>query len=190
VESPFSGALVAARAGSGSAFAWLYSEFSPRILGFFRAQGAAEPDELTNDVFASAFRSLGSFNGDDDAFWSWLYTIARNRLIDEHRRHARRVSTVSADVAGYDDGLPDGDVEAEALDNLAASWVRELLIQLAPDQRDVLALRIIADLTIDQIAATLGKRPGAVKALQRRGLAALRRTLDQQGVPLSLPGDV
>lgn len=69
-------------------------------------------------------------------------------------------------------------------------WVTGLLARLAPDQRDVLLLRIVADLTIEQIAQLLGKRPGAVKALQRRGLAAVKRALDQQGVPLERPLDV
>ena len=59
-----------------------------------------------------------------------------------------------------------------------------LCARLAPDQRDVLLLRIVADLTVDDVAAVVGKSRGAVKALQRRGFQALRKILEQEGVPL------
>ena len=77
-----------------------------------------------------------------------------------------------------------GDVEAEALDRLGEERVRRLLATLSPDQQDVLLLRLVADLTVDEIATALGKRPGAVKALQRRALATLRREIGRKGVPL------
>lgn len=189
-EPQFGAYLDAARSGSGPAFGWLYTTFSPRVFGYFRAQGAAEPDELTNDVFASAFRSLSKFNGDSAAFRSWLFTIARNRLVDERRRLGRRAVTVPGDAAEHCEYQPGGDVEAEALENLASEWVRSVLAQLAPDQRDVLVLRLVADLTIDQIAAIVDKRPGAVKALQRRGLAALRKIVTEPGVSPTRRGDV
>jgi RNA polymerase sigma-70 factor (ECF subfamily) len=67
---------------------------------------------------------------------------------------------------------------------MATERVRRMCEGLAPDQRDVLLMRMLADLTIDDIAAALGKTPGAVKALQRRGLAAVRRQIERQGVPL------
>lgn len=183
MEATFSESLAAARSGSGAAFGWLYTTFSPRVLGYFHAQGATEPEELTNDVFASAFRSLSRFTGDEAAFRGWLFTIARNRLVDEHRRAKRRVTTAVSDVYNDYDQRPGGDVEAEALDSLAGEWVRDVLARLSPDQRDVLVLRLVADLTVEQVAAIVGKRPGAVKALQRRGLAALRKIVTEPGVP-------
>jgi RNA polymerase sigma-70 factor (ECF subfamily) len=97
--------------------------------------------------------------------------------------------TVSAGAVGPPDAVG-GDVETEALVNITSDWVTDQLAKLAPDQRDVLLLRIVADCTIDQIARILGKRPGAVKALQRRGLAALRTILDREGVPMDEPADV
>ena len=79
--------------------------------------------------------------------------------------------------------LASGDAERSALDRVGATWVDEALATLAPDQRDVLLLRVVADLTVEQVADALGKRPGAVKALQRRGVAALRRTLPAEAYP-------
>ena len=57
--------------------------------------------------------------------------------------------------------------------------VDELLQTLSPDQREVLLMRVVADLTLEQTAAALGKRVGAVKALQHRALASLRRVMEQ-----------
>jgi RNA polymerase sigma factor (sigma-70 family) len=77
-----------------------------------------------------------------------------------------------------------GDVEAEAIARLAQERVQALLGRLSADQRDVLVLRVLADLSVDETAAVLGKSYEAVKALQRRGLASLRRALsDQVAVP-------
>ena len=77
-----------------------------------------------------------------------------------------------------------GSAEDDGLDRLGGEWVREVLQRLAPDQREVLLLRVLGDLTVEQIAAQLGKTPGAVKQLQRRGLASARRLLEAEGVPL------
>jgi RNA polymerase sigma-70 factor (ECF subfamily) len=188
-EGHFVALLDAAQNSSGWAFEQLFHTYAPKVRGYLRARGAAEPDELTNDVFVAVFRSLSRFTGDEAAFRSWLFTIARNRLVDERRRRARRVETVAEDITGFIE-VSGGDVETEALANLGDEWAAGVLVQLAPDQRDVLLLRIIADLTIDQIAQLLGKRPGAVKSLQRRGLAAVKRVLDRQGVPLHRAVDV
>jgi RNA polymerase sigma-70 factor (ECF subfamily) len=118
-----------------------------------------------------------------------VFTITRNLLIDERRRAARRPELVlvgSGHRAGFDlagAGVPGGDVEADALAALGDDRVAELLAHLSPDQREVIALRVVADLSVEQVAAITGRGYEAVKALQRRGLAALRRALEREAVP-------
>jgi RNA polymerase sigma-70 factor (ECF subfamily) len=73
-------------------------------------------------------------------------------------------------------------VEEDALASLGDERVRELLEGLSPDQRDVVLLRIVADLPIEAVAEALGKRPGSVKALQHRAIAALRRRMESQRI--------
>jgi RNA polymerase sigma factor (sigma-70 family) len=130
-----------------------------------------------------------TFQGDEAGFRSWVFTIAHRRLLDERRRRTRRPPpeplTDTADVLAPASPATD-DVE-EAIDrSLGAERVRALCDRLVPDQRDVLLLRLLGDLSIEQIAGTLGKSKGAVKALQRRGLAAIGRLLEREreGVPL------
>jgi RNA polymerase sigma-70 factor (ECF subfamily) len=86
------------------------------------------------------------------------------------------------DAAGPDPGPPAADAAHEALTSLGDERVARLLAALAPDQRDVVLLRIIADLSIEDTAAALGKRPGAVKALQHRAMRSLRSALGEEGV--------
>ncbi|HET7718868.1 MAG TPA: sigma-70 family RNA polymerase sigma factor [Acidimicrobiales bacterium] len=179
-SEPFDLVLAAAQADVPWAYERLYKALSPSICGYLRIQGAADPEDLTSEVFLGAFRGIGTFAGDEDQFRSWVFTIAHRRLTDERR--ARSCRPAIADAA-----LPDwaaGDVEEEALRRLSAERVRALCVGLAPDQADVLLLRLISGLTVEAIAGVLGKTPGAVKALQRRGLCALRRHFERQGVPL------
>ena len=77
---------------------------------------------------------------------------------------------------------PVRDAEEDALSALGADRVEDAVRRLSPDQQAVLFLRIFAELTIDEVATVVGKRLGAVKQLQRRGLAALRRALRQESV--------
>ncbi|MDQ3679365.1 MAG: RNA polymerase sigma factor [Actinomycetota bacterium] len=176
----FAEVLKAAQANAGWAFQRLFDELARPVAGYLRMQGAREPDDLVNEAFLGAFSGIGNFEGDEDDFRSWVFTIAHRRLIDERRRLGRR--PVETTDAGYE--RVGGDAEDDALCSLGNERVRELLATLPPDQRDVLLLRVLADLTVERTAETLGKTAGAVKALQRRGLTALRKEISRESVPL------
>jgi RNA polymerase sigma-70 factor (ECF subfamily) len=164
--------LVAARAGGEWAWDRLYASLAPTVAGYLRAHGAAEPEDLTGEVFLQVVRGLEGFSGGERDFRAWVFTIAHRRLVDELRRRGRRPVVVGEDEVVERVG---GDVRADAEAALAERAVREAIAGLAPDQRAVLLLRIIGDLTIDEIARAVGKRRGAVKALQRRALKNLER---------------
>jgi RNA polymerase sigma factor (sigma-70 family) len=166
----------AARAGCPRAFEHLYRQLAGQVASYLRWHRASDPDGLTNDVFAQVHRNLAGFEGDEQGFRSWLFTIAHHRMIDDRRR-AIRQPPVQGEL-GVDDGLGYGDVEEDAFAVLAHDHVRELVSVLSPDQRDVVLLRVVADLSVDEVARLLGKRSGAVKALQHRALASLRRHLE------------
>lgn len=173
----FDAVLTAAQADAGWAYERLFCAYSRPVAGYLRGQGAEDPDGMTNEVFLGAFRNLTSFRGDEGQFRKWLFTIARNRVIDERRRRERRPVTEGRE---HLEGPAAGGADREALARMGTERVHALLDQLAPDQREVLLLRILADLTVEQVASVLGKQPGAVKQLQRRGIAALRRRLSAE----------
>jgi RNA polymerase sigma factor (sigma-70 family) len=178
-DEPFQRLLAAAQANGAWAFEALYRELAPAVAGYLRMQGADEPDDLVSEVFIGVFRGLASFEGTEAQFRSWVFTIAHRRLTDERRRRGRRPAEASLDAVAEPLG---GDVEEEALAGLGGERVRALLADLSPEQRDVILLRVVADLSVEDVAQALGKRPGAIKALQRRGLAALHRKISREAV--------
>jgi len=178
----FPSLLAAARSGAPWALERIYTAWSPAVAGYLRVQGATDPDDLTNDVFLGVLSRIGTFDGDEDQLRSWIFTIAHSRLVDERRRLDRRPRL--ADRADHDVDAVGGDAEDDALRRLGSQRVQHLCEQLVPDQRDVLLLRLMAGLTIEAVAMALGKSEGAVKALQRRGLANLRKILEHDPVSL------
>lgn len=184
VGTAFDSVLAAAQANAPWAFDRLWRAFAPGVVSYLRLQGAYDAEDLTSEVFLGAFRGLGSFRGDEGAFRGWLFTIAHRRIADERRR--ARVRPRWGDGGGEGE-VPDclgGDVEDDAFRYLSESEVRALCDQLVPAQRDVLLLRLLGDMTVEQAADALNKTPGAVKQLQRRGLTALRELFQREGVTL------
>ncbi len=111
-------------------------------------------------MFERPFTRLGSFTGREAEFRSWVFTIAHHRLTDERRRLARRPAP-QGDVPEQ----AAGDVEHDAMARLATERIRRMCERLAPDQRDALLLRLVAGLTIEETALTLGKSATAVKGV-------------------------
>jgi len=169
--------VVAAREGQPWALTEIWQRHAPAVTGYLRGRGAYEPEDMTSEVFLAVFERMPGFHGDDEALRSFVFTVAHHKMVDDLRRRTRR-----GESAAYD---PDTDprvassAETLAMDALGDQQVDELLQTLSADQREVLLLRVVADLSLEQTASVLGKRVGAVKALQHRALAALRRVMEQ-----------
>lgn len=177
----FDDVLLQAQAGSEPAWEDLYARFATPLRAYVAMRGATDPDDLVGETFVQVARNLGRFEGGEPDFRSWVFMVAHNRVVDERRRAGRRPFTP---VADHDDlAAPGGDVEDEALDALGLERVRRLLAQLTSDQRTVLLLRFVADLTLEEIAGAIGRPLGAVKQLQRRALRSLKKALVGTDVP-------
>lgn len=172
-DHAFDDVLTAARTGAEWAWSEIYAELAPKVVGYLRAHGAPEPEDAAGEVFLQVVRGLPSFVGGEREFRAWTFTIAHRRLVDALRQRGRRpVDAAPADVIERAMSAG-GDVPGAAEGRMADARVRAAIDALPPDQRSVILLRIIGDLTIEEIARAVGKRPGAVKALQRRGLRRL-----------------
>ncbi|MPZ70521.1 MAG: sigma-70 family RNA polymerase sigma factor [Actinobacteria bacterium] len=173
--------LNAARLGEEWAWEQLYRGVAPSVLGYLRSRGVDDSEDLLGETFLQVVRDLPTFTGDERDFRAWLFTIAHHRSLDAVRRSDRRPSTpvdsLTLELAG-----PIGDAEEDAIQAARAAEIRLALNGVSEDQRNVLLLRLFGELTIDEIGGLLRKRPGAVKALQRRGLARLRKELSRKGV--------
>jgi RNA polymerase sigma-70 factor (ECF subfamily) len=179
----FAGTLAAARANTPAAWTALYEWLGPGVAGYLRMLGAREVDDLTCEVLLAVFRRIDAFDGSEANFRSWVFTVAHSRLIDERRRRARQPETVPLECHTDPPALGQP-TEAVAMHALEVSHIEAVCAQLPPDQRAVVLLRIIAELSVEQVADILDKSPGAVKQLQRRGFESARRLFARQGVTL------
>jgi RNA polymerase sigma factor (sigma-70 family) len=176
----FSGLLAAAKDGDEGAWKALFDDLAPVVLGYLRANGAPDAEDVLGETFLQVARDISGFEGEEPGFRSWVFTIAHHRLIDARRRSARRPVELTPEPPEPDE--PAEDAAHEALARIGTERVRWILEALSEDQRAVLLLRFVADLSVEDVARIVDKRPGAVKALQRRGLAAAKRLLARKGV--------
>jgi RNA polymerase sigma-70 factor (ECF subfamily) len=173
--------LVAARCREPAAVTRVYTAYAPALFRFFFAAVGDRhtAEDLTGDVFKSAIEGLPGFRGPVEALGGWLFRMAHNDLSDFRRKQARSPSITSLDDTLHEAALAAGadDPEELAIQRIEGDRVLAALRQLSTDQQEVLLLRTAAGLTTPEVAATLGKTTGAVKALQHRGLASLARVL-------------
>ena len=184
----FPGILTAAQDGGEWAVAVLYRWLHPAVVGYLRARGGDDAEDLASETWIAVARGLSNFEGDETAFRSWVFTIAHRRLIDNHRVAARRPSTRTlhpVEGEGHDGPLemsagddPAGEVIAAAAGDEA---VRRIVELLPKDQAEIVLLRVVAGLPVDEVAAITGRRPGTVRVLQHR---ALRRLAERLKLPV------
>jgi RNA polymerase sigma-70 factor (ECF subfamily) len=162
------------------AFAPLYARyFDPVYRYCYRRLGHPEAAaDAAAQVFAKALAALPGYREDAPSFRSWLFAIAHNVIADDLR--ARR--PVAPMTAAVHIAAAGPSPEEVAISGEAVCGVRQLLVQLPPDQRQILELRL-AGLTGPEIAAALGRSLGAVKIAQVRAFAQLRATLNLAGSP-------
>ena len=176
---PFQEVLVGAKRGEEWAWSQIYHSVSKHLVGYLTVKGSPEPEDQASETLLQVARNIGSFEGDEESFRSWVFVIAHRRMIDSRRRSGRRLDTAELDS---DQPMETGDVEEEALASLGTEEVTRMLDVLTEDQREVIVLRTLVDLSLEQTAEVMGKRVGSVKALQRRAIVRLRKHLDALGV--------
>jgi RNA polymerase sigma-70 factor (ECF subfamily) len=177
IGEDFPQVLAAAQLGAEWAFGLLYRDLNAGLLRYLCAQAPEAGEDLASEAWLAAARNLRSFSGDEASFRAWMFTIARRRLVEHWRERGRRPS----EPAGPDSmaelaGAAGHDTEALALSDLgAAAAARAIARALPPDQADVVLLRVLGGLGVDQVAAMLGKRPGTVRVLQHKALRRLAK---------------
>lgn len=173
----------AAQNGDTASFGQLYERYFEKVYSYlsFKLSGAADAEDLTEQVFLKALESLGGYRWTGVPFQAWLFRIARNLLVDTLRRRGRRPSEP------LDEAFPDDRRGADPEAMLQAKLTREGLIRavegLTELQRQVVALKFAGGLSNAEVAHIMGKSEGAVKALQHAALAALQRYYAKEGQP-------
>ena len=178
----FESVLEAAKLGADWAWAVLYGDIAGPVMGFFRSRGVADLEEAAGDVFFELARELVDFEGNEEEFRTFVFAIAYKRHLTENRYSNRRLRTVLADQVL--DRLQSGSEVMGAVPVLEVpDEVRRAFEVLTPEQRDVLSLRIVAGLSVDQVAEVLNRGVKTVKNLQRRGMVRVRAQIPSEAAP-------
>jgi RNA polymerase sigma-70 factor, ECF subfamily len=172
----FDATLAAARSGDDAALTTLYRLLHARVLRYLRVLEPSDAEDLASDTWLDVVAGLERFEGDEHALRAWALTIARRRAIDLRRRRTRRPAvTVEPERLVEHAGI--GDAEDDAMVRIGTRAALELLRALPRDQAEVVLLRVLGGLSVEQVARIMGKRRGTVRVLQHRALRALARTI-------------
>ncbi|HUW87141.1 MAG TPA: sigma-70 family RNA polymerase sigma factor [Candidatus Paceibacterota bacterium] len=152
--------------GSDSAFTLLWRHFQPRMVRYL-AMFTNDPEDLSSEVWIKVATSIKGFDGDSKAFRGWIYTIARNSATDLARKRKRE---------GVTSELHDGDWMGE---NSTMVEVMDLIKKLPQEYAEIIMLRVVADLEVNDVAEIVGKTPGNVRVLTHRGLKQLNEMLSR-----------
>jgi RNA polymerase sigma-70 factor (ECF subfamily) len=172
--------VAAAQTGDQLAFRAIYETLAPSVAGYLRSHGAADPEALTSEVFLALFKRLPELEGGASGLRTFTFSVAHARLVDEIRARSRTPVHTAYDP-DHDPRVSES-AETEAMDRSGAFGALALLGALGELQREVITLRVVAGLSLEETAAAIGRSVGSVKQLQRRALLALRAVATQEGV--------
>ncbi len=180
----FDDVLKGARTGDDWALEMLYRDLAPAVIGYLRTQGAADPEEVASEVLAGMIRNLPSFEGDEERFRAWVFSMAHQQLLDEQQSRLLRGERLTdpqhlaGALAAWDRRGP----EVHAFKRVGTRWAAEALLCLPPDERAALLLHIVGGLPVQRIASVLGRSVPATTALESRAVGTLARKVEEDGV--------
>jgi RNA polymerase sigma-70 factor (ECF subfamily) len=157
------------------AFAQLYEVHFDRIYRYvvLRIGNAMEAEDLTQQVFLKALKSISAFKWKGAPFSSWLFRIAHNQIVDYLRKRKKHMADPIEDTAATSNSNPQAEVERK----LDIERLLSATQHLTESQREVISLRFTSEMSIAEVARVIGKSEGAVKALQHSAVVALRKIL-------------
>ena len=175
----FTAVLAGARAGEEWAFERIYRDLWSQVVNYFAAHQSGHEEDLAADVFVAIAEKICGFQGEETGFRSWVFTIAHHRLVDHMRKMTRR-QTVALEPEQLLRHGARGDAEVDAMSAVSDHAALSLIAELPGAQAEVLLLRVVAGLSADEVGRIVGKRAGAVRALQHRGVRRLAQLLAER----------
>lgn len=180
-----------AKDGDRAAFAALYRTYLPTVYKFlfYRLGNKTQTEDMTAEVFLRALRKIGDFTWTGADFGAWLLRIARNLILDEAKSSRARLEALSDELPEDAHGQA-APAEEAVLENLTNVEVYKAIKRLRPDQQEVITLRFLQGMGVQDVARVMGKKEGTVRTLQFRGLKALEKILVTRGVVDRAPARV
>lgn len=169
-----------AQAGDVRGFAQLHDCHWQAIYTFifYRVNDTQTAEDLTSDVFVRMVTAIDRYREKRDTILPWLYTIARNMITDHYRKNANQPTLVEVKESMAAEGSsPEQDVSLQ----LGTDCLKKALRHLTDEQQQVVIGKFIEGRSNREIASLTDRTEGAVKSLQHRALAALRRVIEKAG---------
>lgn len=163
--------------GDPEAFGQLYDEYVSQIFRYvyYKVGNYADAQDLTGQTFLRAFENIQSYELRDVAFSSWLYRIAHNLVVDFFRKESKRNDVP---IEGHSLGMSEtGNPADELMASHESQQLYNALSRLTNNQREVIVLKFIDNLSNWQVAEIMAISVGAVKSAQKRALIALNQIL-------------
>lgn len=173
--------LQRARQKNREAVAMIYERYMEPIYQFVRLRvgDAQTAEDITATVFLKMIRAFKEGKGPRTHLRGWLFRVARNAIYDQVGEEAPLpIDTIDQWFAAPDEANP----EIQVLKALDRDAIRRFILQLTPDQQEVLLLRFDQQLSLREVADITGKAVGTVKTLQFRAVRRLRTLANQQGI--------
>ncbi|MEK7630035.1 MAG: sigma-70 family RNA polymerase sigma factor [Patescibacteria group bacterium] len=167
-----------AKKGDDKAFGELYDTYMPRIYRFIflKVKRKQDAEDLSHQVFLSAWQNIQSYEFRGFPFSSWLYRIAGNAVIDYYRTWKNNASLDNMPEDYFSEN-PELAKNVDAVMDI--QFVKTFLHKLESDQQNVLIMKFVDDLSNKEIAEALGKKEGAVRVIQHRALKQLKKYIDE-----------
>ncbi|WP_369130297.1 sigma-70 family RNA polymerase sigma factor [Modestobacter roseus] len=162
-----------AQQGDAEGFGLLYDRYVDVVYRFLllRVGDRATAEDFTSETFVRALRRIDSLTFQGRDVGAWLVTIARNIVLDHVKSSRHRLEVTTADMRTADRAT--GSPEDTVVQRLTDAELVACMQQLSADQRECLELRFLQDLSVAETAAAMGRKDGAIKALQHRAVRRL-----------------
>ncbi|MBU6500371.1 MAG: sigma-70 family RNA polymerase sigma factor [Patescibacteria group bacterium] len=162
--------------GGASAYGTLYDYYQPKIYRFvlIKVGRREDAEDLTHQVFLSAWQNVGSYKSMGFPFGSWLYQIARNSIADYYRSRKQETSLENVDPEYF---VAPAIAHFGTDEKMEMERVMLAVQKLKPEYQDIVIMRFVEDMSVKEAAAAMDKSEGAVKLLQHRAINELKKIL-------------
>ncbi len=169
----FDAVMAGARRGEEPSVVALYQDVSPALLRYLKAREPQEAEDLCSDVWLQLARLIPNFEGTERQWWGLVFLVAR-RSLNDHWKRQRRRRTDPVDFEAFADVAGTDDVESTGIDAITNREALAFVTStLPPEQAEVVLLRVVAGLDVEEVAAALERRPATVRVIQHRALRRL-----------------
>jgi RNA polymerase sigma-70 factor (ECF subfamily) len=189
-SDPMKELVLRARDGDAEAFGLLYDHYVDLVYRYVYYRVGSHPlaEDLTSETFLRALRRMSSFSWQGKDFGAWLVTIGRNLIADHFKSGRYRLEICTAELLEPGDAVQEGPEQA-VLTAMTNRTLLEAVRRLGSEQQECVVLRFLHGLSVTETALIMGKKTGAIKALQYRAVRALARTLPEDlRRPVDEPG--